>query len=522
MELIKKNIHMNKLKCKSDLQMTLDDDFNVPDVKPDIYKIIKEQGEVIIQDVKISSGKLTIRGALVFNLLYLSDEAERPVYNLSSEIQFEELIQLDGVEAGDNANINVEIEDLSSSLINSRKINVRSIVSLTVFVNELYDEATAVSAQDEEGAEYINKELTVTNIAIHKKDTYRFKDELHLPSNKGNIQEILYSEIELRNPDARLLEDKFNIQGEILIFILYAGENEEAPIEYYESEIPFSSTIELNGCREDMVDDISYHLGSKSLQTIADNDGEDRILDVEVVVEMGIKIYQDETLELLSDIYSTTMDVTPVWKDTTYENLLVKNNSKKRLDDRVKINKNQPSILQTCYTTGDAKIDEVNVVDDGLEVNGVLEVQILYISSDDQIPLNTIKSMIPFTQIIEVKGIKDDNIYDINAQLEQLSVMMLDSEEIEVKASIGLNTIVFDKFNTKIISDLEIAEYDKAEIMRMPSIIGYSVKQGETLWDIAKKFHTTRLNLMELNDLEDEYIQQGDKILITKQMAQLL
>ena len=99
MELIKKNIHMNKLKCKSELQITLDDDFNVPDIKPDVYKIIKEQGEVKIQDVKISNGKMMIEGALVFNILYLSDEVERPIYNISSEVPFEEIIHLDGLEA---------------------------------------------------------------------------------------------------------------------------------------------------------------------------------------------------------------------------------------------------------------------------------------------------------------------------------------------------------------------------------------------------------------------------------------
>ena len=41
MELIKKNIHMNKLKNKAVSQLTLDDDYNVPDSKPDIGKIIQ-------------------------------------------------------------------------------------------------------------------------------------------------------------------------------------------------------------------------------------------------------------------------------------------------------------------------------------------------------------------------------------------------------------------------------------------------------------------------------------------------
>ena len=45
---------MNGLKCKSNIQLTLDDDFNVPDVKPDIEKIMKEQGILLIYDFWIT------------------------------------------------------------------------------------------------------------------------------------------------------------------------------------------------------------------------------------------------------------------------------------------------------------------------------------------------------------------------------------------------------------------------------------------------------------------------------------
>ena len=43
MELIKRNIHMNMIKCKSSMQMTIDNDINVPDVKPDINMVIHQE-----------------------------------------------------------------------------------------------------------------------------------------------------------------------------------------------------------------------------------------------------------------------------------------------------------------------------------------------------------------------------------------------------------------------------------------------------------------------------------------------
>lgn len=521
-ELIKKNIHMNKLKCKSSLQLTLDDDFNVPDVKPDIYKIIKEQGAIRIDDVKMMNGKLMVKGALNFNMLYFSDENTRPVHSISGEVPFDEIIHLDDACVGDEAVINWELEDLTTGLINSRKFCVKSIVRITVLIEELYDEVTAISISGDEDVQFVNKNLTVTDIAVDKKDTYRIKDQIHLPSNKANISEILYSEVELRNPEARLSENKFNVKGELINFVLYASEDDEKPLEYFETELPFTTTIECNGCTENMIDNIDYAIASKNLEIMPDTDGEQRIIDVEVVLELGIKMYDEEELELLSDAYSPVKELTPVMKDAHYENLLIKNNSKVRVSDMVKVTSNQPGILQICHASGEVKVDEINPVDDGLEVNGVLEVQILYICADDSRPINSIKGVIPFTQTIEVKNIRPTSTYNIKSAVEQLSVMMLDSEEIEVKAGIGLNAIVFDSITEPIITDIQVTDVDYEKLQSIPSIIGYTVKNQDSLWNIAKKYYTTVDRILALNGLENDNIKVGDKLLIMKKVDKVI
>ena len=46
MELLKKKIHMNRLKCRGVSQISLEEDFNVPDSKPDVGTIVESSGEV--------------------------------------------------------------------------------------------------------------------------------------------------------------------------------------------------------------------------------------------------------------------------------------------------------------------------------------------------------------------------------------------------------------------------------------------------------------------------------------------
>src|SRR5574344_1048566 len=172
---------MNKLKCKSNMQLTLDDDFNVPDIKPDIEKIIKEQGNIVITEVNAMNGKLMVKGYLQFNLLYISEDHSRPVHNITGELPFDEVVNLDNACSEDHFIVKWELEDLNTSLINSRKISVKAIVSFQCSAEELYDEETAVAVEGDENLQYQNKRMDVTQLVVNKKDTMRIKDEIRIP-----------------------------------------------------------------------------------------------------------------------------------------------------------------------------------------------------------------------------------------------------------------------------------------------------------------------------------------------------
>lgn len=518
MELIKKNIHMNKLKCKSSVQLTLDDDFNVPDVKPDIDKIVKEQGDIKINDMKSMNGKILIKGSLSFHMLYISQDRSGSVHNMTGEIPFDEIINMDDASPDDNISIKWELEDLSTSLINSRKISVKSIVCFDFCVEDIYDEETAVGISGEEEVQFQNKNIDITQIAINKKDTYRIKDEITIPSNKPNMFEILFHEASLQNMDRRILDNKISIKGEVAIFILYTGEDEDHPIQYLDTELPFSGIVDCSGCSEDMIEDIDINILTKDLEIKPDSDGEERIVDVEVVLNLDIKAYEEERLEILSDVYSTCRELIPTIRDAYYENLVIKNNSKARVTDRIRVDNTQGRILQICHSSGSAKIDEMQYVPNGILVDGVLYIQMLYITDDDNRPIGALKGVIPFSQTVEAKEINENSIYSIKPSIEQLSVIMIDSEEIEVKASLNLNTMVFDKIKEPIITDLTVEDIDLDMLQEMPSIVGYVVKPNDNLWNIAKRYYTTIDNIREINELDQEVVKPGDKLLIIKKV----
>lgn len=512
MELIKKYIRTNQFKGKTILQMTLDDDFTVPDID----QIIEETGEIRIHDIRVMKDKALVTGKLLFDVLYTTTYMERPVHSMSGEIEFEEMVNMDGLEETSQMKIQWDMEDLRATLVNNKKISVRSVVTLTAVANQIWEEEAATGVVSGNDMCALNKVMDISQIRVSKKDTMRIKEEITIPSNKPNIMGILWSNAGLQNIDTKLTDDGISIRGDISLFVLYSGPENENPIHYVESEIPFRGVVPCSGVKEEMIPNIIVGIMDKILEIRPDGDGEDRNLSIEIVLELDISVYEDERIELLQDVYSPRVELVPEKKKAEFDHLLVRNQSRCKVKDRIKIKNDQAKVLQIYHTGGNVKIDRTELVDDGILVEGVIYVQMLYVAADDKEPVNALKSTLPFSHTIEVKGIKPGGTFDIYPALEQISSVMIDSEEVDVAAAISLNTICFENVQTDIISGVAQQPWNNEVLENMPNIVGYIVKEGDTLWNLSKEFFTTQENIMELNELQSPKLTPGDRLVLIK------
>lgn len=517
MELIKKNIHMNRQKCRGDMQITLDNDLNVPDIKPDISSIITEQGDVKIQEIKVSNGRVLLKGYLIYHMMYVGTDNEYEIQHMNGQIDFEEYINMSEVCAGDNVQVRWELEDLTTDIINSRKINVKAILSLTTSVEELVDEQVVTDVDDDGDVETLDSSRIVTELCLSKKDTYRIKDEIRIPAGRETIGEIIYQDVIPEGIETRLLTDQLSIRGELRIFTLYTGA-EENRVNSYETNISFQGTLDCNGCSENMISHIAVSIQDRDIQVRADEDGEDRILDVEVVLGLDMKVYEEQEINMLADMYSTKVNIEPVYKDAVIDNLIIKNNCKVRIADRITIESGRAPVMQICNAVGNVNIDNRKIVPGGIEVEGIVEVAIIYYTEGDGCPISSYKGVVPFTQMVEAKGIDENCTYELDATTNMINVMVIEDTVIEVKAVVDLDVIVFERCELPAIVDWQITERDMNAVNDMPGITAYVVKDGDTLWNIAKEFGVTMEEIRQMNNLDEGEVGKGQKLIIVKKI----
>lgn len=507
---------MNREKGKAVTQITLDDDFNVPDTKPDLIRIILDKGEISLDETTITQDHVWLKGVLRFFLLYRSDQEDGKISSMSGEIPFQESLAIDGANEYDTAKMKWEMEDLSVGIINSRKLSVKALVSLKAVIDEVYDEEVITGAGQEGGVQILEHSLPAMQLFQAKKDTFRFKEEILLPSNKPNIRQVLWKSVQLRGVEMRLGEGQVNIKGEALVFVLYEGEEEEEHIQWMESALPFSGVIDCSGCSSDMASDISYDIAGIELEAKPDYDGEERMIHLELVLDLDIQIFVEEEEQLVADLYAVNQKLTPSYEEAVFEKLLLRNNSKCKIVEKMSLDKNQEPILQICASEGAVMIERAEIVDGGLQVEGTLQMSILYVTSDDRMPVASMKDILPFHHLVEVPGIHSSCRYHMQAGIDQLTTVMADSSQVEVKAALNLDCIVFEQQKVKKMTDVASEPLDLEELQESPGIIGYIAKDGDRLWDIAKENYTTIPEIIKTNQLSSDQIKGGDKILIIK------
>lgn len=518
MELVKKNLHQISRKSEAETQITFDEDFNVPDAKPDVGRMIQKKGEVLLQEIQVNGGRARITGTLEFHLLYVSDGQVRRIYNLDGALPIDENINLDGLNSGDKICLKWDMEDLSIHLINSRKLNIRSLVTFHAYVEEIQDILLPLELQKPEGISVKKTEIPVLELGVHKKDTMRIKKELTLASNKPNIHTVLWKDMQIRALDIRGLDGKIEVKGELFVFVLYSGDDEDHPLQYLEQALPWQQEVECAGCTIEMIPNIDVAMLQNNIEVAPDADGEERVLQMDVVLELDMKLYREGESSLLQDVYAPNKKCVLTMEPKTLESLLVKNFSKCRVNDKVNVPDSSNKILQLCHSEGTIKLDSMKVVEDGIQAEGIVQLRILYIISDDEMPFYSMETAIPFNHVVEAPGINQNCRYYLRSDIEQLSTTMIDSNDIEVKVVINLNVIVMQEHPMEIVSEIREEPLDMEEVRNMPGIVCYLVQEGDSLWDIAKRFYTTVDEICQLNELKSEHVKPMDSLLLVKKV----
>ena len=519
MELIRKPIHYTQEGKSIFDQFYLDEDYNVPDQKEDVQRIIQGNAELKPEDIRPVENYVKITGKVYFKVLYMTASGDPRPAVLEGKIPFEEMVYAegDGNETFFLRNVRTEF---TATVVNTRKLSLRIMSEMEVGREWIRDEELTEDVESDVPIYRKTQNMNLLRLAVTRKDTYRIKEELTLPGTKESIGQLLLTDISVRKLDIRMGQDEILLRGDLLVFCMYLS-TEEKP-DWIEQSVPFEGRILCDGVSENMYYHIQHSLEDMLADIRLDEDGEMRVLGIEATLSLRMNIFGEEETEILRDLYSLDQQCVFETKDTVLEELLMQNQSKCKISERLSLPELKDDVLQIIHSQGSIPVESEQYTEEGIRVEGILHLSFLYLRGNDIEPYGNWQGMVPFSWLIEYPAMPDKVSSSLSSHVEQLAVTLAGSEAVEVKAVLSFDIFLVKLTPVEVITSVRMEPLDMERLSEQPGIVGHIVQNGEDLWSLAKKYMTTVEGIKEINGLNDEKVSSGDKLLIFKENVSIL
>ncbi len=242
-------------------QFCLDEDYNVPDAKSDVKRVILSEGTVQVEEIKPAENYARVQGNLRFRILYAADEEIPGLASLEGTLPFEEMVYMEEPPLEELFAGSAQAE-LTVTAVNSRKLNIHAVMELKICSQGREEMELMVDAGGEDSLYKKYRTQQVLKLFSAGRDTCRIREEVQIGEMQESIGTLLWTELGSRRLDTRVGTDEILLQGELLLFCFY--ESPDGKTDWIEQAIPYEGKLECPGAVDSMYHQIYPELRGRS------------------------------------------------------------------------------------------------------------------------------------------------------------------------------------------------------------------------------------------------------------------
>ncbi|EKO1913483.1 DUF3794 domain-containing protein [Clostridium botulinum] len=512
LNLLKENIECEQLLGENFVNTPIKGEYVIPDTHPDVYEVLMLDAKPYITSKEVMQDKLYMEGYIDYNILYLAKEEERGVlYNTRYSSKFSNDMQITGTEKDMLCEAECFVEDMYCKIVNERKISIEGIVRLKGAVYKKYNFEIIKDLDALQDIQMLRNPISIDKIAGTATGELLVKTSIKIGADKPEVGSILKTNLNIHKKKITVLDDKVSVEAFAKIELIYRAK-ENRDICYIVDDIFIDKEVELEGVNSFMESYTDFTVDGINTEPKEDDLGESRIIDVEALVKSNTRVMYKKEIELIEDMYSPNMMLNMNKED--YELNVMQGHSKNEciVKENIEITSDMPSIRSIIMTEGKAYITDKKIVEDKVVVEGVLNAEVMYKTTEDEKYIYTLKEDMPFSCAVDIPGTKIDMQCMTKVVLEDIEAN-IEANTVAIKALIEVYSRVNYTSHKEFLVNVEPMEEEVPE--KKSSITIYVVQQGDTLWKIAKRYYTTVDNLVLINEIDNpDVIKPGQKLII--------
>ncbi len=491
-------------------------EYVLPDYLGDVKKVLSVSASAIPSGRFAGDDNVELSGIVVYDVLYADTDGMLSKLSLTSDYDFSAPVVS---EEYMDSTATPRVISSAVRFTGPRKLVARatvenSVVVLAEDVRSGMGDAFEEGRSPEVDTKYISEErliFTSSQEREYAEEAERFSglsgDDIEIIATSGTVK--IYESI--------ASENGVTVKGEMVITSIIRTEDQ--PPFAISKTIPFEENVTLEGARPDMQTLANAYLTSVASGVSEDEEG--AVITVNAIAEFACFAAENKESSVICDAYLKDRDTEVKYENVSHTELVCMGNSDAEfLVSASRSDIGCEGIREIISLTCELGRVEMTASAHGAVLSGdaVIFGTATEFGEEGQLKYTPFKLTSPFSVNVNLGcQIPNDTVFDYKVDAYSVKPV-IDAEMLSVKCDISVAYHAYVEPCVRKVSECNVV--GECEYTSSPSTVTiYYPERGESLFDIAKKFHTSREKIASDNKLDSSVAfgfsdQTPDRILI--------
>lgn len=502
-------IERQKLKCdrlwqEISAQQNIETEITLPDYCSDIKRILKCILRPGINNISLAGENVNAAGKVSLKLIYVNEKDKIDCYEGNEDLSVSAIVK----DMPENAVISAEtkVNYVNCRAVSQRKITVEGNIALVL---KFYCEENKEfpSGIDGAGMQCRRKELQYENLICRKEKVFDMGETAKVPQGKSPVGKILRVSSRATLESKKAVADKLLIKGDLYTDILYLSEDEEGKIDKITHCMPISQIIDMPGIDEDSLCSVILKVRQLTAQRKADSSSQGRLVEIAAKCSALVRCSQVKTAYVIDDCYSISHLMKSEYALEEFTFPVHSMNEQKT----VSCNLDMPSDVSCVLDIWCSDLNgDMKGKSDKATASCSMALGILYLDGKG-VPCFSEKNA-DFEIECKLKESYEHLRCCVDTQVRDIDWKIIGNNKLEIKIKIGVISEVSSSDSFRVLKDVKIL--GENENTEDTALTLYFCNKGEEIWDIAKKYNTTKEAIQAENSIASDVTEKEEMILI--------
>lgn len=483
-------------------------DYVLPDYYPDVCKLVKCIVTPAVTGESVIGERLSYELRVDLRILYCSENSHI-LQCVTQTLHFSRTAELGMSGEGLTTEVLPVTDYVNCRAVSRRRLDVRGAVAIRIRTSA-QKQQEAVCGIDGKGIQLRRIPLQYPAKQMHCVRDLFLAEELELGTAKPPVLHIVRCEARPMEESHKIVSGKLLVQGSLQLHLLYACEKDGGSLEPMSFRIPYSQLVELEGMEERDICNVRTTVAVCDIKPVTDASGEVRLLRCEAELRLACTALRMASESLVCDAFSTEHP-----SRCTTEQLCTGGTPEPFSEMHVCSTK-LPCTDSELDCVYDAWCEVKNLTahtDCGageVHISGMLCCNALVRESGGMPRL--LEKEESFEHRFAVPELSEQDTVHVHASAEHCTYTLSEQAEVALKAELRLEGNICRSSICEVLTDFEVDEENTHPHEHALKL--YFGREGEKIWDIARRCHTSVAAVMEENDLTEEILTENGMLLI--------